>query len=97
MPPVITSFACKHTQLLFETGKATGFLKIIAKSAKRKLTMLHMATTLDDLRVPPGNRLEPLFGTLLGKHSIRVNDQYRLCFQFKDGSAEKVEIIDYHR
>jgi proteic killer suppression protein len=94
---MIKSFACLRTQLLFETGEATAFLKAIEKPAKRKLTMLHLAKTLEDLRVPPGNRLEALSGTRSGQYSIRINQQYRLCFQFYEGHAERVEIVDYHR
>jgi len=93
---MIKSFACPKTQLLFETGKAKAFLKAIEKPAKRKLTMLHMAKTLDDLRIPPGNRLEALTGTRSGQYSIRINQQYRLCFQFYQGYAENVAIVDYH-
>ena len=64
--------------------------------AKRKLTMIHVAKKLDDLRIPPGNRLEALKGNRKGQHSIRINQQYRLCFRFTDGKAEDVEIVDYH-
>jgi len=64
--------------------------------AKRKLTMVHVAKKLHDLRVPPGNRLEALKGNRNGQHSIRINQQYRLCFRFIDGKAEDVEIVDYH-
>ena len=93
---MIHSFACSKTQLLFETGKATGFLKSIQKSTKRKLTMLYLAQELNDLRVPPGNRLEALTGTRSGQHNIRVNKQYRICFKWIDGNALDVEIVDYH-
>jgi toxin HigB-1 len=93
---MIASFACPKTRTLFETGKASGFLQAIAPQAKRKLTMLHLAVTLEDLRIPPGNRLERLRGDREGQHSIRINDQYRLCFRFEDGRAEAVEIVDYH-
>lgn len=64
--------------------------------ARRKLLQLQVATTLDDLRVPPGNRLEPLYGDRSGQHSIRINDQYRICFIWSDGGADAVEIVDYH-
>ncbi|MEK8018538.1 MAG: type II toxin-antitoxin system RelE/ParE family toxin [Candidatus Parabeggiatoa sp.] len=93
---MICSFSCSKTQLLFETGKAIGFLKSIQKPAKRKLTMLHMAQELDDLRIPPGNRLEALTGDRLGQSSIRINKQYRICFRWVDGNAFDVEIVDYH-
>ena len=64
--------------------------------AERKLQMLHRATRLDDLRVPPNNRLELLKGDRAGRYSIRVNDQWRVCFRFEDGNALDVEIVDYH-
>jgi len=92
---MIVSFACRRTERLFTTGKATGFLKAIESAAKRKLTMLHIATKLDDLRIPSGNRLEALKDNRKGQHSIRINQQYRLCFWFTDGK-EDVEIVDYH-
>ena len=93
---MIVSFVCPNTQTLFETGKAIGFLKAIEAQAKRKLTMLHLAVTLDDLRISRGNRLERLQGDREGQYSIRINDQYRLCFRFEGGRAEDVEIVDYH-
>ncbi len=64
--------------------------------ARRKLRMLNSATTLDDLRIPPANRLEALKGSRKGQHSIRINDQWRICFRWKDGDAHGVEIVDYH-
>ena len=64
--------------------------------ARRKLRMLNSATTLDDLRIPPANRLEALKGSRKGQHSIRINDQWRVCFRWKDGDALDVEIVDYH-
>ncbi|MEN8220660.1 MAG: type II toxin-antitoxin system RelE/ParE family toxin [Pseudomonadota bacterium] len=94
---MINSFSCSKTQQLFETGKATGFLRAIKKLAKRKLSMLHLAQNIDDLRIPPGNHLEMLSGDRLGQYSIRVNKQYRICFRFCEGNAEDVEIVDYHR
>ena len=68
----------------------------IIKVANRKLTQLHNARTLDDLRAPPGNRLEALSGDRKGQHSIRINDQWRICFRWHDGDAHEVEIVDYH-
>jgi len=62
----------------------------------RKLAMLHRASTLDDLRVPPGNRLEALRGNRSGQHSIRVNDQFRVCFRWRSNGPQDVEIVDYH-
>jgi len=64
--------------------------------ARRKLRMLNSAATLDDLRIPPANRLEALKGDRKGQHSIRINDQWRVCFRWKDGDAHDVEIVDYH-
>ncbi|MCF6337374.1 MAG: type II toxin-antitoxin system RelE/ParE family toxin [Gammaproteobacteria bacterium] len=93
---MIDSFVCRRTRRLFTTGKATELLKAIESVVKRKLSMLHMATTLDDLRVPPGNRLEALKGNRKGQHSIRINQQYRLCFLFTDSRVEDIEIVDYH-
>lgn len=68
----------------------------IQRIALRKLTQLSAAAVLDDLRVPPGNRLEPLKGARAGQHSIRINDQWRVCFIWNDGHAHEVEIVDYH-
>ena len=68
----------------------------IATSARRKLRQLEIAERLDDLRVPPGNRLEALKGDRVGQHSIRVNEQFRVCFRWTDAGAEDVEIVDYH-
>lgn len=68
----------------------------VQKVARRKLRMLNSAAVLDDLRVPPGNRLEALHGSRKGQYSIRINDQWRVCFRWKDGDAFDVEIVDYH-
>ena len=68
----------------------------IMKVANRKLTQINSARSLDDLRVPPGNRLEQLAGNRAGQHSIRINDQWRLCFVWRDGNAFDVELVDYH-
>jgi proteic killer suppression protein len=73
-----------------------GFPNDLAKVARRKLRMLESATTLEDLRNPPGNRLETLVGDRTGQHSIRVNDQWRVCFVWRDGDAYDVEVVDYH-
>ncbi len=69
---------------------------VLARRAYTKLVMLDAAETLDDLRVPPGNRLEPLSGDRPGQHSIRINQQWRVCFIWKDGGADRVEVVDYH-
>lgn len=78
-------------------GKAPkGFPSDIVRAAQRKLTMIDSAVVLEDLFSPPGNRLEALKGNRAGQYSIRINDQWRVCFIWKDGSAENVEIVDYH-
>lgn len=92
---MIKTFRCKDTQALFE-GKCPRRFKAIAAVAERKLQMLDDAYALADLRVPPGNRLEALRGDRNGQWSIRVNDQWRVCFRFEDGDAFDVEIVDYH-
>lgn len=92
---MIKSFRCSDTQRLFD-GKQVARFANIARVALRKLQQLHAATTLEFLRVPPNNRLEALKGDRRGQYSIRVNDQWRLCFCFEDGNAFNVEIIDYH-
>jgi proteic killer suppression protein len=92
---VINGFRDRATRALFE-GRPSDKLRSIAKVASRKLDMLDAATSLRDLRQPPGNRLEALKGHRAGQHSIRINDQWRICFVWKDG-AEDVEIVDYHR
>lgn len=92
---MIKSFKCDDTRKLFETGKSARFGSIL-KVATRKLTQLEAATTLEFLRSPPGNRLEALKGDREGQHSIRVNDQWRLCFRWTPAGAEEVEIVDYH-
>lgn len=92
---MIKSFRCADTWALFETGKSRRFSAII-KVAERKLVQLDAAETLDFLRVPPGNRLEALKGDRSGQYSIRINDQFRLCFRWTASGAEDVEIVDYH-
>jgi proteic killer suppression protein len=92
---VIKSFKCSETQKLFETGKSKRFGSI-AKVATRKLTQLEAAATLEFLKSPPGNRLEALAGDREGQHSIRVNDQWRICFRWTSTGPEDVEIVDYH-
>lgn len=92
---MILSFNAKETQTLYETGKTTKFNQI-ARVAIRKLIQLDEAIAIEDLAVPPGNRLEALKGDRLGQHSIRINEQYRLCFVWNGKDAESVEICDYH-
>lgn len=93
---MIRSFACKHTEALWGNQRHKKLPANLQQSALRKLRLLQSATQIDDLKLPPGNRLEPLSGNRIGQHSIRLNNQYRICFRFIDGHAEDVEIIDYH-
>jgi proteic killer suppression protein len=93
---VIKSFKDAEAKLLWETGKSRRLPASLRISALKKLTILHWATTLSDLAVPGGNRLEALTGNCKGQHSIRINDQYRLCFIWLNGDASGVEIVDYH-
>ncbi|MGA3023543.1 MAG: type II toxin-antitoxin system RelE/ParE family toxin [Bryobacteraceae bacterium] len=92
---MIRSFRCAHTALLFEDRTVRRF-QSIERPARRKLLYLHQARRLEDLRVPPGNQLEPLKGDRAGTYSIRINDQWRVCFAWRDGDAHDVEIVDYH-
>ncbi len=92
---MIQSFRGKDTQALFE-GRCPPRFKAMATVAERRLQMLDDASAIQDLRVPPGNRLEALKGKRKGQWSIRINDQWRLRFRFEDGNAFDVEIVDYH-
>ena len=92
---MIRSFACRETEGLFNRQRSRRFGQI-ERAARRKLAMLHAAAVLDDLRSPPGNRLEALRGDRRGQHSIRINDQFRVCFVWTAGGPENVEIVDYH-
>lgn len=92
---MIKSFRCKDTDDLFNLLACRRW-QAIAKVALRMLNQLDIAGSLDDLRVPPGNRLEALQGDRVGQHSIRVNDQWRVCFRWEGGDAYDVEIVDYH-
>ena len=92
---MILSFKCADTQSLFQRNRVKRFVNI-ESIARRKLDQLHAATTLDFLRVPPGNRLEALWGRRKGQHSIRINDQFRVCFVWTPQGASNVEIVDYH-
>ncbi len=94
---MIKSFADAETREFWETGRSrkrppAGLRPV----ARRKLMMLDAAARLEDLKVPPGNRLHPLSGDRVGQHAIRINDQFRVCFTWKDGDAYEVEITDYH-
>jgi toxin HigB-1 len=92
---VITSFRCAETERLHHRQHSRKF-QAIAQTARRKLRQLHSASELRDLAAPPANRLELLHGDRDGQYSIRINDQYRLCFMWHEGNAYNVEIVDYH-
>ena len=92
---MIKSFRCKDTESLSDDRSNRRF-RAIERVARRKLEMLDAATALDDLRSPPGNRLEALKGDRTGQHSIRINQQWRICFRWEKGGASEVEIVDYH-
>ena len=94
---MIASFGDTETEALYHSGRRLKrFPPQLTKVALRKLDMLEAAHKLQDLRVPPGNRLEKLTGNRKGQHSIRINEQYRICFSWKNGNAYRVEIVDYH-
>lgn len=93
---MIRSFRDSDTQKVWELTRTTRFSVELAKAARRKMQLLDAAGTINDLRVPPGNRLEKLQPPRQGQHSIRVNDQFRICFTWSDGGADDVEVTDYH-
>ncbi|HEX3673888.1 MAG TPA: type II toxin-antitoxin system RelE/ParE family toxin [Rhizomicrobium sp.] len=93
---MIRSFADRYTEALFARMPTKRFGADLQKTGLRKLLQLDAATKLETLNVPPGNRLEALRGARAGQHSIRINDQWRLCFRWHDGNAWDVEIVDYH-
>ena len=93
---MIRSFADRATERLFHREPVRRLPPRLLRVALRKLVQLDAAATLDDLRVPPGNRLERLHGNRAGQHSIRINDQWRLCFRWRDGEAHDVAVVDYH-
>ena len=93
---MIASFRDRETERLWRSGKSRRFPADLRLRAFKKLAILNAAITLDNLRVPPGNQLEALSGDRAGQHSIRVNDQYRVCFVWRDGNAFDVEVVDYH-
>ena len=93
---MIKSFACKETHKLFRREFSRKLPQNIHRVARRKLLILDAAEALGDLRVPPGNRLEQLSGDREGQYSIRINRQWRICFEWHEGNAYSVEIVDYH-
>lgn len=94
---MIISFGDRRTARLYDGERVRGIPQDVVRVGLRKLDMLHNARSLTDLRVPPGNRLEALRGNLDGLHSIRVNDQWRVVFRWRDGNAEDVRVMDYHQ
>jgi proteic killer suppression protein len=92
---VILSFADDETRKIFD-GKHSRRYAVLQRVMERKLRMLNRARTVDDLREPPGNRLERLRGDRAGQYSIRVNDQFLVCFEWRDDNAYEVQIVDYH-
>ena len=93
---MIRSFKSKEAEKIFNRERSLKLPSGIQQVALRKLRMLNRAVTLQDLRVPPANRLEKLTGDRVGQYSIRINDQWRICFEWIEGNAENVEIVDYH-
>jgi proteic killer suppression protein len=93
---VIRTWADEDARVIFNRGRPRRFAPELLRVARRKLVMLDAATTIDDLRIPPANRLEKLKGTRSGQYSIRINDQWRVCFEWKEGNAYAVEIVDYY-
>ena len=93
---MIRSFACKETEKLFDRTRESRVPKKIQKIALRKLEYIKTAADVNDLRIPPGNHLEKLKGNRKGQYSIRINEQWRICFNWEGGDAYNVEITDYH-
>ena len=94
---MIRSFADKSTAALFAGYSVMQIPNQIQRRARAKLFAIDAAERLDDLRIPPGNRLEALFGDRHGQHGIRINDQWRICFEWREGAAWNVEVVDYHQ
>jgi len=93
---MIKTFKCKETQEIFIRAFSKKLPQNIQLKARRKLVLIDAATEVIDLKIPPGNRLEELKDDRIGQHSIRINDQWRICFIWKSGDAFNVEIVDYH-
>ena len=93
---MIKSFTCKETEKIYHRTRSRKLPPGIQQTAYRKLRMLNNAVTLADLRVPPANHLEKLSGDRQGLYSIRINSRWRICFEWRDGDAYRVEIVDYH-
>ena len=93
---MIRSFKDKEAEKIFKRQRSSKFPEILQRVALRKLRMLNRTASLNDLKVPPANRLEKLKGDRLGQHSIRINDRWRICFKWQESDAFQVEIVDYH-
>ncbi|MFZ2960095.1 MAG: type II toxin-antitoxin system RelE/ParE family toxin [Candidatus Ozemobacteraceae bacterium] len=93
---MILNFRCKETEIIFNRGQSRKFPPDVHRVALRKLLQIHAATSLDHLKIPPGNHLEELKNERKGQHSIRINDQWRICFKWDNGDARDVVIVDYH-
>ena len=93
---MVKSFRCKETEKVFLRQRSARFASEVYRIALRKLLLLDAAEKLEDLRIPPGNRLEKLTGNRQGQHSIRINDQWRICFRWSEGDAFEADIVDYH-
>ncbi|RII93519.1 type II toxin-antitoxin system RelE/ParE family toxin [Clavibacter californiensis] len=93
---MIRSFGSKRTERIWDQQYVKGVDRNVQRAVLRKLELINAAVDVEDLRIPPGNRLERLVGDRRGQHSIRVNDQWRLCFIWREGGAEDVELVDYH-
>lgn len=93
---MIRNFGDKNTERIWQEDYVKSIDRKVQRATMRKLELIHAAQNIEDLRIPPGNRLERLVGDRRGQHSIRVNAQWRICFVWKDGGAEDVELVDYH-
>ncbi len=94
--PMIRGFRGKEAERIFARERGSRLARPLQRAALRKLVVLDAAESLEDLRVPPGNRLEKLIGDREGQYSLRINDQWRVCFRWEDGDAHDVEVVDYH-